>query len=172
MKKSLAFLAAAIVAVLVLLGILSRFFVDLLWFGSLGLRSVFTTVWLTEITIFVVAAALSFAVLLVNGLLALQISSAGPRISRGFQVLGRNAQGLPELLELSMDRLPWKLLVTGIALALGLIVGAAQIGNWEIVLKWLHGAPFRRTEPIFCRVYSRSISSSRRRVTSSIATSC
>lgn len=92
MKKSLAFLAAAIVVVLVLLGILSRFFVDLLWFGSLGLRSVFTTVWLTEITIFVVAAALSFAVLLVNGLLALQISSAGPRISRGFRVLGRSAR--------------------------------------------------------------------------------
>jgi len=85
----------------------------------------------------------------VNGLLALQISSAGPRISRGFRVLGRNAQGLPELLELSMDRLPWKLLVTGIALALGVIVGSAQIGNWEIVLKWLHAAPFRRTEPVF-----------------------
>jgi len=50
------FLAAAVVAVLVLLGILSRFFVDLLWFGSLGLRSVFTTVWLTEISIFVIAA--------------------------------------------------------------------------------------------------------------------
>ena len=149
MKKSLAFLAAAIIAVLVLLGILSRFFVDLLWFGSFGLRSVFTTVWLTEITIFVIAAALSFAVLFVNGLLALKISSAGPRSSRGFRVLGRNAQGLPELLELSLDRLPWKLLVTGIALALGVIVGSAQIGNWEIVLKWLHAAPFRRTEPIF-----------------------
>jgi hypothetical protein len=104
---------------------------------------------LTEITIFVIAAALSFAVLLVNGLLALKISSAGPRSSRGFRVLGRNAQGLPELLELSLDRLPWKLLVTGIALALGVIVGSAQIGNWEIVLKWLHAAPFRRTEPIF-----------------------
>lgn len=149
MKKSLAFLAAGAIAVLVLLGIMNRFFVDLLWFGSLGLRSVFTTVWLTEIAIFVVAAAVSFAVLLVNGLLALKISSAGPRVSRGFRVLGRNAQGLPELLELSMDRLPWKLLVSAIAGALGLIVGSAQIGNWEIVLKWLHGAPFRRTEPIF-----------------------
>ena len=149
MKKSFAFLVAAIIAVLVLLGILSRFFVDLLWFDSMGQRSVFTTVWLTEISIFVVAALLSFAVLLVNGLLALQITSAGPRLSRGFRVLGRNAQGLPELIELSMDKLPWKLLVTGIALALGLIVGFAQIGNWEIILKWLHGAPFRRTEPIF-----------------------
>src|ERR1051326_6578857 len=111
MKKSLVFLAVAIVAVLVLLGILSRFFVDLLWFGSLGLRSVFTTVWLTEITIFVIAAALSFAVLLVNGLLALKISSAGPRVSRGFRVLGRNAQGLPRLLGLSMDRVSRELLV-------------------------------------------------------------
>ncbi|HEX7232954.1 MAG TPA: UPF0182 family protein, partial [Candidatus Binatia bacterium] len=149
MKKSLAFLAAGAVGVLILLGILNRFFVDLLWFGSLGLRSVFTTVWLTEIAIFVVAAALSFAVLLVNGLLALKISSAGPRISRGFRVLGRNAQGLPELLELSMDRLPWKLLVIAIAGALGLIVGSAQIGNWETVLKWLYGASFHRTDPIF-----------------------
>ena len=149
MKKTLALLAAAAIAVLVIVGILNRFFVDLLWFDALGFRAVFTTVWFTEIAIFLITAGLSFAVLFVNGLIALQITSAGPRSPRGFRVLGRNPQGLPELIELSMDRLPWKLLLAGIALALSLIMGSAQIGSWETILKWLHGAPFGRPDPVF-----------------------
>ena len=45
MKKGTLILAAAIVAVLVTLFVYSRFFVDLLWFSSLGFRAVFTTTW-------------------------------------------------------------------------------------------------------------------------------
>ncbi len=149
MKKTLALLAAAAITVLIIVGILNRFFVDLLWFDALGFRAVFTTIWFTEIAVFMVAAGLSFAVLFVNSLIALHVTSRGPRAPRGFRVLGRNPQGLPELIELSMDRLPWKLLAAGIALALSLIMGSAQIGSWETFLKWLNGASFGRTDPLF-----------------------
>ena len=60
MKKGSLIVAASIVATLVIFFVLSRFFVDLLWFNTLGFRAVFTTAWLTEIIVFVVATALSF----------------------------------------------------------------------------------------------------------------
>jgi len=151
MKKTWGFAAAAIFAVLIAFGLFSRFFVDLLWFDSLGFRSVFTTVWLTEIGVFAAAAVISFAILFLNGLAALRATASGSQTPRGFRVLGRNAQGLPELIELSMSRLPWKLLLTGVALALSVIVGFAQAGNWDVVLKWLYGAPFGRVDSVFGR---------------------
>ena len=59
MKKGTLILAASIVAVLVGFFVFSRFFVDLLWFSSLGFRAVFTTTWLTALGVFVVATGLS-----------------------------------------------------------------------------------------------------------------
>jgi len=52
MKKGTLILAASIVAVLVGFFVFSRFFVDLLWFSSLGFRAVFTTTWLTALGVF------------------------------------------------------------------------------------------------------------------------
>ncbi len=151
MKKTWALAAAAIVAALITLGALSRFFVDLLWFDALGFRSVFTTVWLAQISVFAAAAGLSFAILFLNGLAALSATASGPHAPRGFRVLGRNPQGLPELIEISLNRLPWKLLLGGVALVLSLILGFTQAGHWDIALKWLYGAPFGRVDSVFGR---------------------
>src|SRR4029453_14009526 len=105
MKKTSLILAASIIVILVVLAILSRFFVDLLWFDTLGFRAVFTTAWLTVIIVFVIATALSSILLLINGLIALRTTSAGSRGSRGFRVVGRNTQGLPEVIEFSLDKI-------------------------------------------------------------------
>jgi len=59
MKKGSLTLAASIIAILVIGATLSRFFVDLLWFGALGFRAVFMTTWLTELAVFVVATGFS-----------------------------------------------------------------------------------------------------------------
>src|SRR5690349_11765546 len=101
MNKTWGLAAAGVIAVLVVFGVFGRFFVDLLWFDSLGFRSVFTTVWLAEIAVFAVAAVVSFAILFLNGLAALRATANGPQAPRGFRVLGRNPQGSPELIELS-----------------------------------------------------------------------
>src|SRR4249920_3662461 len=100
MKKTFLILAASIIVILVILAILSRFFVDLLWFNTLGFRAVFTTTWLTVVIVFVIATALSSVLLLINGLIALR-STADSRGARGFRVVGRNTQGLPEIIEFS-----------------------------------------------------------------------
>ena len=86
MKKGTLILAASIVAVLVGFFVFSRFFVDLLWFSSLGFRAVFTTTWLTMLAVFVVATVSSrAAILLLNGFIAAKATSAGPRRSQELQ---------------------------------------------------------------------------------------
>jgi uncharacterized membrane protein (UPF0182 family) len=149
MKKTLLILAAALIAILVILAVLSRFFVDLLWFDSLGFRAVFTTVWLTMIVVFVIAAVLSATILLINGLIAARATSGRSRGARGFRVVGRNAQGLPEVIELSLDKIPWRLIIPAVALIIGLFIGLAQTGNWDTILKWFYAAPFGRSDPLF-----------------------
>ena len=148
MKKTSLILAASIIVILVVLAILSRFFVDLLWFDTLGFRAVFTTTWLTVVIVFVVATVLSSILLLINGLIALR-TTAGSRGARGFRVVGRNTQGVPEVIEFSLDKIPWRLIVPAVALLVGLFIGSAQTGNWDTILKWLYAAPFGRSDPLF-----------------------
>jgi uncharacterized membrane protein (UPF0182 family) len=148
MKKTFLILAASIIVILVILAILSRFFVDLLWFDTLGFSAVFTTTWLTAVIVFVSATVLSSTLLLINGLIALR-TTAGPRGPRGFRVVGRNTQGLPEVIEFSLDKIPWRLIIPAVALLVGLFIGSAQTGNWDTILKWLYAAPFGRSDPLF-----------------------
>jgi uncharacterized membrane protein (UPF0182 family) len=148
MKKTFLILAASIIVILVILAILSRFFVDLLWFDTLGFRAVFTKTWLTVVIVFVIASVLSSVLLLINGLIALR-TTAGSRGPRSFRVVGRNTQGLPEVIELSLDKIPWRLIIPAVALLVGLVIGSAQTSNWDTILKWLYAAPFGRSDPLF-----------------------
>ena len=149
MKKGTLILAASIVAVLVGFFVFSRFFVDLLWFSSLGFRAVFTTTWLTALGVFVVATGLSSAILLLNGFIAARATPAGRRRQPSFRVIGRGTQGMPEIIELSLDKLPWRLIIAAVALLVGLFIGFAQMDNWDTLLKWFYAVPFGRTDPLF-----------------------
>ncbi|HEX9147042.1 MAG TPA: UPF0182 family protein, partial [Candidatus Binatia bacterium] len=125
MKRGSLALAASIIAILIIFAILSRFLVDLLWFDALGFRGVFTTIWVTEIAVFFVAAVLSFIILLLNGLIAVKSTPSGARRARSFRVVGRGGEGMPEVIELSLERLPWRLIVLAVALLVGLFIGFA-----------------------------------------------
>src|SRR5712692_3554820 len=149
MKKASLALAAAVILVLVILAILSRFFVDLLWFDALGFRTVFTTFWLTEISVFIVATGVSAVILAASGLLAAKNSSDGSPRRHRFRVVGRGSGGLPEVIEFSPDALPWRLIILAIALVLGVFIGFAQSGNWDMILKWRYAVPFGRVDPLF-----------------------
>jgi len=149
MKKGSLILAASIVTILVTFFVFSRFFVDLLWFSALGFRAVFTRSWLTVLTVFVSATGLSSAILLLNGFIALRTTAAGPNRPRSFRIVGRSTEGLPQVIELSLDNLPLRLIIAAVALVVGLFIGFAQTGNWDTLLKWLYAAPFGRSDPLF-----------------------
>src|SRR5262249_2008336 len=149
MKKSSLIVAASIIAVLAILVVLSSFLVDLLWFDTLGFKSVFMTVWGTKIVVFGIATVLSSAILFINCYIAARTTSPRSRGQRGFRVMGRNAQGLPEVIEFSPERIPWRLIVPVVTLLLGVFIGLAQASHWDTVLKWLHAVPFGRPDPLF-----------------------
>jgi len=149
MKKGSLILAGSIIAVLVTFFVFSRFFVDLLWFSALGFRAVFTRSWLTVLTVFVSATGLSSVILLLNGFIALGATTAGSNRPRSFRIVGRSTEGLPQVIELSVDKLPLRLIIATVALVVGLFIGLAQTGNWDTFLKWLYAAPFGRSDPLF-----------------------
>jgi uncharacterized protein len=149
MKKGTFTIAASIVAIFVMFFVFSRFFVDLLWFSTLGFRAVFTTTWLTVLTVFAVAMGLSSAILLLNGFIAMKAATAAPNRRPTFRVVGRGAQGLPEIVEFSLDKVPWRLIITAVALIVGGFIGMAQTGNWDAILRWFYAAPFGRSDPLF-----------------------
>src|SRR5262245_17909264 len=122
MKKTFFIVAASLIAILVMLAILSRFFVDLLWFDSLGFRGVFTTVWLTMIVVFAIASVLSSGLLLLSGFIAARATAAGSAGRRGFRVVGRNPQGLPELIEFTLDKIPWRIIIRAVDLIIVVFV--------------------------------------------------
>jgi uncharacterized membrane protein (UPF0182 family) len=129
---------------------LGGFLVDCLWFDSLGFGAVFTTVWETKLAVFVITAGVSMMLLIANGWFA--IRSPSPPVRRLRVVRGNGGgivEDLPEIFEFSSDSLPWRLIVLLLALLLSLVIGLAQAGNWETFLKWLHAAPFERTDPLF-----------------------
>lgn len=148
MKKRFQILAAVIFALLIVLPVLSRLLVDWLWFDTLGFQDVFATIWWTSLAVFAIAAALTTAILLLNGFIA---AGTDVRPARSFKIIGRNAQGLPETIELSLGHFPWRLILIAVALAIGGLVGFAQAGHWEIFLKWLYAAPFDKTDPVLHR---------------------
>src|SRR5215470_7839837 len=149
MKKGTVIIAGAIIVILIAFVTLSRFFVDLLWFDSLGFRAIFVTVLLTEIGVFLVVAVTTTLLLAANGLIAAKKTPQGSLRPHRFRVVGRGSGGLPEVIEFSPDSLPWRLIALLVSLVLGVFIGLAQSGNWDAVLKWLHAAPFKRSDPLF-----------------------
>ncbi len=147
-QKASILLGASLIALVALFFVSSRFSVDLLWFSSLGYRDVVTTAWLTMVVVFLVALLLSTAILLLNGLIALGTAASTKR-RPSFRVIGRGGQGQPEVIELSLDKLPLRLIIVAVALLVGVFIASAQTSNWDILLKWFYAAPFGRSEPLF-----------------------
>lgn len=130
-------------AVVVLLLVGPRFidaYVDWLWFGELGYRSVFTTVLGTRIVVFLVAALAVGAIVFGGLALAYRtrpvfIPNTGPN-----DPVARYRAAV-------MGRL--KLFGLGIPAVLGLLAGAVAQSYWPRIQLFLHGGSFGITDPQF-----------------------
>src|SRR5262247_3375722 len=147
MRQRVAFvLFIVFIAVVISVAALSDFLVDWLWFDALGFGPVFVTVWQATVAAFAVAAGVSWVVLAVNGLLAARAPALRVRKLRLVRNVG-NGEELPEVIDLSLEALPWRLIVLTFASVLGPVLGLVQAGNWELFLKWRHAVPFGRVAP-------------------------
>jgi uncharacterized protein len=143
--------AATIVVALIVLTVADGLLVDLLWFTSLGYRRVFTITLLAQVAIFLSVWLVAFAAIAVSGLLALRLSHDRERlrvVRRSDQVTEVN---LPELIRSLGERVPWKLIVVGLAALLAVFAAQGEAASWDVYLKAFNGVPFGVKEPAFGR---------------------
>jgi uncharacterized protein len=138
--KILLSIAGALILALLIGARLLDTYVDWLWFGEVGFRSVFTTVLVTRIILF-------FSItLLVGGLLALSLTIAY-RSRPVFVPVSGADDPLARYRSAIVQRV--RLFGIGIPLVVGLIAGATGQSDWQPVQMWLHGTSFGTTDPQF-----------------------
>jgi uncharacterized membrane protein (UPF0182 family) len=141
-RRSRILIAIALAAVVILLfgGQLIDKYVDWLWFGEMGYRSVFTTVLVTRLTIGLVAGLLMGAVVFSALALAYRtrpvfVPTAGPN------------DPVARYRTTVMSRL--KLFGIGIPAAIGFFAFLFVQGEWVTVQMFLHGGDFGVADPQF-----------------------
>ena len=141
-RRSRIWIAVAVAAVLLLL-IGPRFvdtYVDWLWFGELGYRSVWTTQVVTRLVLFLVVTAFIGGVVFAALALAYRtrpvfVPTAGPN-----DPVARYRTAV-------MSRL--RLVGIGVPLFVGLMAGFVAQSYWDRVQLFLHGGSFGVTDPQF-----------------------
>ncbi|AQT81189.1 membrane protein [Mycolicibacterium litorale] len=133
-------IALAVVVLLLVGPRLIDAYVDWLWFGELGYRSVFTTVLVTRIVVFLVAGVLVGAIVFAGLALAYRtrpvfVPTTGPN-----DPVARYRTAV-------MARL--KLFGIGVPAVIGLLSGVVAQSYWTRVQLFLHGGKFGVTDPQF-----------------------
>src|SRR6266498_1133743 len=138
--KILLSIAGALILVLIVGARLLDTYVDWLWYGEVGFRSVFTTMVLTRLILF-------FALgLLVGGLLAVSLAIAY-RTRPVFVPVSGTDDPLAKYRSTIVQRV--RLFGIGIPVVVGAIAGAAGQGDWQPVQLMLNAQPFGQTDPEF-----------------------
>ncbi len=152
--KSIGVAVAGIVVFLIALGRASGLVVDWAWFSSVGYAEIFWIAFVARVAVFGVIFFVSALSLWVNGALALRFASQ--RRSRLPAVFNldfpsiRTAPGSPtQPLRPPAVLLPWRLMIIGAALILGLLLAIGETGNWGVALRFLDQSPYGQSDPLF-----------------------
>jgi uncharacterized membrane protein (UPF0182 family) len=135
-------ITAGVVALVVLIAgsRLVDTYVDWLWFGEVGFRSVFSTVLITRLAQFLVVG------LVVGGLLALNIAIAYRTRPVFVPVVGPD-DPVARYRTAIVARL--RLVGIGLPVLIGLLAGLSALGDWQTVQMFLHGTSFGVSDPHF-----------------------
>jgi uncharacterized protein len=115
-------------------------YVDWLWFGEVGFRSVFSTVLITRIVQFLVVGVV------VGGFLALNIVIAY-RVRPVFVPVMGPDDPVARYRTAIVQRL--RLVGIGVPALVGLLTGLSALGDWQTMQMFLHGISFGVTDPQF-----------------------
>jgi uncharacterized membrane protein (UPF0182 family) len=142
-------LAAIVIAALVVLSLADQFFVDLLWFRTLGFEQVFATQVTAQIAIFAIAWLVAFAAIAASGLAAVGLSRDRERLHVVRRPDQMSEVNLPELIRALGERVPWKTIVMIAAAVLAILAAQGEAASWDLYLKSFYGVPFGLTEKAF-----------------------
>src|SRR5215468_126362 len=147
-RRGIAIAVVVIFASLIVLGLTSSFLVDWAWFSAVGYLGVFWTILGGKVVLFFAVFAGSAALLWLNGYLAHRFARRQEHVRRvDFEQIARGVQTFPELLGLMGQRLPWRLLIAGVAVVLGILVASGEVGNWGVLLRYVYQVPYGLSDP-------------------------
>ena len=147
-RRGIAVAVIVIVACFIVLGLTSDFLVDWAWFSAIGYLDVFGTILGGKAVLFFAVFAGSAILLWVNGSLASRFARRrGHMHPVDFEQEVGGAQTLPGLLELMRQRLPWSLLITGVAGVLAILIAAGEVSNWDVFLRFVYQVPYGQSDP-------------------------
>lgn len=130
-------MTAIILVIVVLMFVTAPFWINWLWFGSVGYRSVIMTNYTAQALSFLIAAVLAGLIFYVNMRLALRNTRAQQQVREGR--VSRASRGL----------------IGGLAvlgsLVIALVAGAYASQHWQDILLALHGGSFGVDDPTFNR---------------------
>jgi uncharacterized protein len=140
----------AVGAILVALDLGTSFLVNWDWFSSIGYLSVFWTIVVAKIALFFATFAISAITIWVNGIVA-QRNSGRRTDFRAVTSPWSSLKGIsqPPLLERLYRHFPWRLLVIAVAIVLAGLVATSEVGNWNLVWRFLYQVPFGEHDPLF-----------------------
>src|SRR5580693_1147990 len=138
-SRTLITIALAVILLLLVGPRLIDGYVDWLWFGELGYRSVFTTVLLTRLIVFVVVA------LLVGGIVFAGLALAYR--TRPVFVPSNGNDPVARYRTVVMSRL--RIIGTGVPVAIGLLAGIVAQTSWVRIQLFMHGGDFGIHDPQF-----------------------
>ncbi|MDO8674258.1 MAG: UPF0182 family protein [Dehalococcoidia bacterium] len=120
----------------ILWSVFAGIYTDWAWFDSLGFLSVYRSILITQVYIFLAAAAGFSVVMIANVFLARKLSSRGELWFVPSQELVIGDKWIA-------------LLLIGGSIILGIILGASAAGNWEGILLYQNATLFGATDPLF-----------------------
>ena len=143
-RRPRALITTAIILVVgfMLLSGFASFWTERLWFDSVGYTSVFTTLLLTKLGLFLVFASLMAATVALSMSMAYRFR---PVFWPGMP--GQPDDGMDRYRELLVPRMTW--VIAGASIVMGLFAGASATGQWRSYSLWRHSQSFGSTDPYF-----------------------
>jgi uncharacterized protein len=131
---------AIIIVLLIVLSSLTGVYINWLWYGSVGYRNVYTTMFWTRFVLFFIFGVLMALIICGNLFIAY-------RLRPPFRPMSAEQQNLERYRVLIEPR---KRLILIVAAAISLLAaGLSAQGNWSEWQLWLHGQSFGQTDPQF-----------------------
>ena len=148
--------AIAVIVFLFALARISSVVVDWAWFSSIGYAGVFWTAFAAKAAIFAFVFAITTLLLWGNAAVALRFASS-PRLrvptafSPSFATFQSSQGPWAQLPGLQPSPFAWRIIVLAVTVILGLLIALAEASRWDLVLRFIHQAPYGRNDPLFDR---------------------
>ncbi len=135
--RRVAISAAIVITGLIALGRITGFLVDWLWFSSIGYAGVFWTIFTAEAVLFIAVFTATAGAIWLSGRLTVRYTGKSVPAPSDAGYSRRMTPTLPEIPRQVSPRLPWRLIIAGIAILIGFLAAWGEISSWDMGLRFL-----------------------------------